>query len=112
MKLVLDTNIYLASLLTQGLCYDLIKIVFDRKNDYEVYISRKIYAELYNKVTTKREMVSTNVLDWLIKELNQLKTNTVKKGQDVLIPSSKNILIPAEHPKAITPQIKQYKVIH
>ena len=55
----------------------------------------------------------------LIKELNQLKSNAVTKGQYVLIPSKKSVAQPVKsrhlnNPKA--PQhfaaIKQYKVIH
>lgn len=54
----------------------------------------------------------------LIKELNQLKTNAVKKGQYVLIPSSKNAALIAKAPssgKTIRPHftaLKQYKIIH
>lgn len=56
----------------------------------------------------------------LIKELNQLKTNAVKKGQFVLIPSSKNTTAaakgktttPAEPPAPHFLAAKQYKMIH
>ncbi|HBI22012.1 MAG TPA: lytic transglycosylase [Legionella sp.] len=52
----------------------------------------------------------------LIKELNQLKSNSVKKGQYVLIPNTKNtgVLAKGPAPKAaphFTP-LKQYKTIH
>lgn len=54
----------------------------------------------------------------LIKELNQLKSNAVKKGQYVLIPSGKKPvetvkLSPSSQQKSIAPiNLKQYKVIH
>ncbi len=54
----------------------------------------------------------------LIKELNQLKTNSIKKGQFILIPSSKNTTILTTN-KAIEPiktqhfiATQQYKVLH
>lgn len=58
----------------------------------------------------------------LIKELNQLKTNSIKNGQFVLIPSSKNTTAPTKPPTKTTIPTptktqhfiaaKQYKVIH
>jgi len=57
----------------------------------------------------------------LIKELNQLKSNAVKKGQYVLIPSGKNtataspqamLATAAVIPAASFKQNKQYKVVH
>jgi len=49
----------------------------------------------------------------LIKELNQLKSNAVKKGQVVLIPSKKRPIIAKARLIKTPPQIlKQYKVIH
>lgn len=54
----------------------------------------------------------------LIKELNQLKSNSVEKGQFVLIPNTKNTAIIAKHlppPPPKTPQftaLKHYKTIH
>jgi len=57
----------------------------------------------------------------LIKELNQLKSNAVKKGQFVLIPSGKNTSgtsaittpdAPARQEAASFTAVKQYKVIH
>ena len=56
----------------------------------------------------------------LIKELNQLKTNSVKKGQFVLIPSSKNTTSAAKgttNAKTMPPAqhflaAKQYKMVH
>ena len=55
----------------------------------------------------------------LIKELNQLKTNAVKKGQLVLIPSSKNTTVPTKITAATQMpatqhfvQNNQYKVLH
>ena len=54
----------------------------------------------------------------LIKELNQLKSNAVKKGQYVLIPSTKNMAVVAQA-KSPPPTkvahftaLKQYKIIH
>jgi membrane-bound lytic murein transglycosylase D len=52
----------------------------------------------------------------LIKELNQLKSNSVKKGEFVLIPSSKNTTVPkptvaAKPPPHFEPS-KQYKMLH
>ena len=54
----------------------------------------------------------------LIKELNQLKTTSVKKGQFVLIPSSKNTTVLTKDKAPAPPKTqhfivaKQYKVIH
>ena len=54
----------------------------------------------------------------LIKELNQLKSTSVKKGQFVLIPSSKNTPVAVENKSLPNTQTqhfvaaKQYKVIH
>ena len=54
----------------------------------------------------------------LIKELNQLQSNSVKKGQYVLIPSSKNTAVVAKSILPVpnkTPRftvLKQYKTIH
>jgi membrane-bound lytic murein transglycosylase D len=57
----------------------------------------------------------------LIKELNQLKSNSVKKGQFVLIPSTKNAPAAAQIPKPADVKTsssqhfiaaKQYKVLH
>ena len=49
----------------------------------------------------------------LIKELNQLKSNAVKKGQVVLIPSKKRPITAKTRLIKTPPQIlKQYKVIH
>lgn len=54
----------------------------------------------------------------LIKELNQLKSNSVRKGQFVLIPNSKNTKVVAKAKSAAPIQnqpflaAKQYKVIH
>ena len=54
----------------------------------------------------------------LIKGLNQLKTNSVKNGQFVLIPSSKNTTITTKTPNPPAPKTqhftaaKQYKMIH
>ncbi len=59
----------------------------------------------------------------LIKELNQLKSDSVKKGQFVIIPSTKNGPVfarkntptPALPNRAVTPHftsLKQYKIIH
>lgn len=45
----------------------------------------------------------------LIKDLNQLKSNSVQKGQYVLIPQKPT---PPAPPKNTAVQIKQYKVIH
>ncbi|KTC65164.1 membrane bound lytic murein transglycosylase D (plasmid) [Legionella adelaidensis] len=52
----------------------------------------------------------------LIKELNQLKSNSVKKGQSILIPSSKNV-VPSETSQVASKEShfipsKQYKIIH
>lgn len=65
MKLVLDTNIYLAALLANGLCYDLTECVFDLKNGYEIFISSEIFLELYNKIASKKEIVSSQAVDRL-----------------------------------------------
>lgn len=52
----------------------------------------------------------------LIKELNQLKTNDIEKGQYVIIPSSKNtavaakVSVPVKRPHFTA--LKQYKIIH
>jgi membrane-bound lytic murein transglycosylase D len=52
----------------------------------------------------------------LIKELNQLKSNSIKKGQYVLIPNTKHTAVVAKAPAPkMTPhftQPKQYKTIH
>ena len=52
----------------------------------------------------------------LIKELNQLKSSSVKKGQYVLIPSSKNTAVAAPtKPVPVKPHftaLQQYKTIH
>ena len=54
----------------------------------------------------------------LIKELNQLESNYIKKGQYVLIPSSKNTAAIAKNNPSIQNKIphftalKQYKIIH
>jgi membrane-bound lytic murein transglycosylase D len=53
----------------------------------------------------------------LIKELNQLKSNSVKKGQFVLIPSTKNSLVSKPKTTAKTNNLrftspKNYKLIH
>ena len=53
----------------------------------------------------------------LIKELNQLKSNSVQKGQYVLIPSPKNTLLPAKPDIPASPghqfaTPKTYKMIH
>lgn len=55
----------------------------------------------------------------LIKELNQLKSNQVKKGQYVLIPSAKNTRAIAQHvsqtptaPRSRIITAREYKVIH
>lgn len=52
----------------------------------------------------------------LIKGLNQLKANSVKKGQDILIPGTKNTVSPKLIPAPLLSQhfipTTQYKVIH
>ncbi|MDA9272222.1 LysM peptidoglycan-binding domain-containing protein, partial [bacterium] len=56
----------------------------------------------------------------LIKELNQLKSNSVKKGQFVIIPSTKNTIVASKvsHNKRPVAKnihfstLKQYKIIH
>ena len=54
MRLVLDTNIYIASLLYEGLCFDLMRIVFDQGSGHEVYTSNPILVEIYNKIASKK----------------------------------------------------------
>lgn len=72
MKLVLDTNIYLASLMASGLCYDLTQYVFNLKNNQQVFIPPDIYLELYNKIASKKEMLSSGSLDWLEYQLSEV----------------------------------------
>lgn len=87
MKIVLDTNIYLASLMNMGLCYDLTQHVFDLKNNHQIFISPEIYVELYNKIAGKKEASSSQNLDWLIYQLSEIvisigpkeKINAVKR---------------------------------
>jgi uncharacterized protein len=90
MKLVFDTNIYLAGLISEGLCLDLLRFSFDPKNGHTIYISPAIYAELYNKIGSKYEVSSSNNLDWLIYHLSRFaisvrtleKINAVKRDPD------------------------------
>jgi putative PIN family toxin of toxin-antitoxin system len=72
MKIVLDTNIYLASLLNEGLCRELTRYIFDLKNEQEVFISPETNLELFNKIASKKEASSSNNLDWLICQLNEV----------------------------------------
>jgi putative PIN family toxin of toxin-antitoxin system len=89
-KLVFDTNIYLAGLISEGLCLDLIRFSFDPKNGHTVYISPAIYIELYKKIGSKQEVSSSNNLDWLIYHLSRFaisvhtpeKINAVKRDPD------------------------------
>lgn len=72
MKIVLDTNVYLASLLNEGLCRELTRHVFDLKNRQEVFISSETNLELFHKVASKKEASSGNGLDWLIYQLSEV----------------------------------------
>lgn len=71
MKIVLDTNIYLAGLMMTGFCYDLTQYIFDAKHNHQIFISPDIIMELYNKVAQKKEASSSQSLNWLIGELNK-----------------------------------------
>ncbi len=77
MKIVLDTNIYIASLLYEGLCFDLIAFVFNPKNGHEVFISDDILKELHKKIESKKEQMSTNALNWLVIQLNHFTRKVV-----------------------------------
>lgn len=72
MKLVLDTNIYLASLLASGLCHDLTQEVFNLKNNHQIFISSEINRELYNKIGEKKEILSSKNIEWLIYQINEV----------------------------------------
>lgn len=53
MKIVLDTNIYIASLLSEGLCFKLVEFTFGPESEHSVFISNEIWLELENKIQEK-----------------------------------------------------------
>ena len=81
MRLVLDTNIYIASLLYEGLCFDLTAFIFDSKSEHFVYNSKEILIELFKKIASKKELISTASLNRLIAHLNSfaIKVKPVEK---------------------------------
>ncbi len=54
MKIVFDTNIYLASTLFDGLCLNLVEACLGPKSEQEVFISKDIWKEFADKVIEKR----------------------------------------------------------
>jgi putative PIN family toxin of toxin-antitoxin system len=54
MRLVLDTNIYLASLLANGLCLKIVELVMDKNSEHQVFISEEILTELKNTIINKK----------------------------------------------------------
>lgn len=85
MRLVLDTNIYLASLLQDGLCRGLTQYVFNLKNGHEVCISKEINLELFKKIAQKKEVSSSNSLDWLTHQINEVAIFTIPQEKIVII---------------------------
>jgi uncharacterized protein len=57
-KIVLDTNIFLAGLLSDGLCREIIGIVFGPKSEHQVFVSVDIWLEL--QTTIKRYKLVDN----------------------------------------------------
>ena len=95
MRLVLDTNIYIASLLYEGLCFDLMRIVFDQGSGHEVYTSNPILVEIYNKIASKKEQISSNSVEWLIFQIKNFTLRTAPKEKNFAVkrdPSDNKIL--------------------
>ena len=50
MRLVFDTNIYIAAFLNKAFLFKLLKTVLDPKSGFALYLSEEIYEELSDKL--------------------------------------------------------------
>lgn len=87
MKIVLDSNIYIAAFLAKGLTSDIIKL--GEKGELEIYTSDEILSELKNKLINKakiEEFIVNQLLNHLQRSFKKVKPtkklNVVKSDSD------------------------------
>lgn len=64
MRIVLDTNIYLASLLSEDLCFKLIELTMGPESEHLIFISDEIWKEM-QKIIIKKNLVENSRLPGL-----------------------------------------------
>ncbi len=74
MKIVLDSNVLLAALLTKGLTYDVFEYCYDC---HEIYLSEWIIDEVAGKLREKFEMPEAKLVESI---------NFIKRGAKVINP--------------------------
>ena len=94
MRIVFDTNIYLASLLFEGLCVNLAETCLGPKSEHQVFISKAIWGEFLNKVSEKK-LVESAYFPKLQKSLGDraLWINTAEKIKAILTDPSDNKIL-------------------
>ena len=68
MRLVLDTNIYIAAFLNRAFLFKLLKTILDPKSGFTLYLSEEIYQELGNKLGLMKKkflLDDENIADFL-----------------------------------------------
>ena len=80
MKVILDTNVFISSFATRGLCHSVFELCLDR---FEIVISSSLIKEIRNVLKDKLklpEIFITETLDYLSENATSVEVNKLLSG--------------------------------